>query len=99
LNGRSLSTRPAALVPLTSPPVVPPTAHGDSVGLHRDHCGRGGHVEAFCYRKKKAQKAQAHRSTQDTGGTGSGGSERSSASSETQKILMLLHRLAASTSS
>jgi hypothetical protein len=96
LNGRSLSTRPAALVPLTSPPVVPPTAHGDSVGLHCDHCGRGGHVEAFCYRKKKAQ---AHRSTQDTGGTGSGGSERSSASSETQKILMLLRRLAASTSS
>jgi hypothetical protein len=44
-------------------------------------------------------KAQSHRSSQDTGGTGSGGSERSSAGSETQEILMLLRRLAASTSS
>jgi hypothetical protein len=49
-------------------------------------------VEAFCYRKKKAQ---AHRSSQ---GTGSRGSERSSAGSETQEILMLLHHIAASTS-
>jgi hypothetical protein len=56
--GRSLSARPAAPVSLTSPPVVPPTAHGESVGLH---CGRDGHVESFCYRKKKAQKSQACR--------------------------------------
>jgi hypothetical protein len=80
-----------------SPPVVPPVARGESGGLHCDHCGRNGHVEAFCYRKKKAQKAQAHRSSHGTGGTGSGGSERSSAGSETQEILMLLRRLAAST--
>jgi hypothetical protein len=78
-------------VPLASPPVVPPTARGESGGLHCAHCGRDGHVETFCYRKKKAQ---AHRSSQ---GTGSGGSERSFAGSETQEILMLLHRLAAST--
>jgi hypothetical protein len=52
----SSSSRPAS-VPLASPPVVPPAAHGESVGLHYDHCGRDGHVEAFCYRKKKAQKA------------------------------------------
>jgi hypothetical protein len=51
---RSSSARPTALVPLASPPVVPPTARGESGGLHCAHCGRDGHVEAFCYRKKKA---------------------------------------------
>jgi hypothetical protein len=72
--GRSSSTRPAAPVPLAPPPVVPPAApvplapppvvppaaHGESGSLHCDHYGRDGHVEAFCYRKKKAQKSQAH---------------------------------------
>jgi hypothetical protein len=82
-------------VPLASPPVIPPAAHGGSGGLHCAHYGHDGHVEAFCYRKKKAQ---AHRSSQGTGGTSSGGTERSSASSETQEILMLLHHLAASMS-
>jgi hypothetical protein len=91
--GHSLSTRPATPVPLASPLIVPPTVHGESIGLH--HCGHDGHMEAFCYRKKKTQKAQAHRSSQ---GTGSGGSERSSAGSEIQEILMLLCHLAASTS-
>jgi hypothetical protein len=97
--GRSLSARPVAPVPLASPPVVPPATRGESVGLHYDHCGRDGHVEAFCYRKKKAQKAQVHRSSQGIGGTSSGGSERNSAGSETREILMLLRRLVASTSS
>jgi hypothetical protein len=95
---RSSSARLTASVPLASPPVVPPAAHGERGGLHCDHCGRDGHVEAFCYRKKKAQKAQVHRSSHGTGDIGSGGSKRSSAGSETQEILMLLHRLAASTS-
>jgi hypothetical protein len=67
-------------VPLASPPVVPPAGHGESGCLHCDHCDRDGHVEAFCYRKKKAQ---AHRSSHGTGGTGFGGSEWSSAGSET----------------
>jgi hypothetical protein len=89
---RSLSARPTASVLLASPPIVPPAAHGESGDLYCAHCGRDGHVETFCYRKKKAQ---THRSSQ---GTGSVGSERSSAGSETQKILMLLHRLVASTS-
>jgi hypothetical protein len=97
--GHSSSTRPAAPVPLVSPSVVPPAARGESVDLHCDHYGRDGHMEVFCYRKKKAQKAQAHRSSQGTGGTHFGRSERGSTSSETQEILMLLHRLAASTSS
>jgi hypothetical protein len=52
---RSSSARPAAPVPLASPPVVPPAACGESGGLHCDQCGRDVHVEAFCYRKKKAQ--------------------------------------------
>jgi hypothetical protein len=68
-------------------------------GLHCEHCGRDGHVETFCYRKKKAQKAQTCRSSQGTGGTGSGGFDRSFAGSETHEILMLLRRLAVSTSS
>jgi hypothetical protein len=95
---RSSSVRSTASVPLASPSVVPPAARGESSVLHCDHCGRDGHVEAFCYRKKKAQKAQAHRSSQGTGGTGSGGSERSFTGSETHEILMLLRRLVASTS-
>jgi hypothetical protein len=92
---RTSSACPTTSVPLASPPVVPPAAHGESGGLHCAHCGHNGHVEAFCYRKKKAQ---AHHSSQGTGGTGSGGSERSSAGLETQEILMLLHRLTASMS-
>jgi hypothetical protein len=79
--------------------VAPSAARGASTGLHCDHCGRDGHVEAFCYRKKKAQKSQAHRSLQGTGGSSSGRSEKSYAGSETQELLMLLRRLAASTSS
>jgi hypothetical protein len=90
---RSSSARPTASVPLASPLFVPPAARGESGGLHCAHCGRDDHVEAFCYRKKKAQ---ARRYSQGTSGTGSGGSERGSAGSETQEILMLLCRLAAS---
>jgi hypothetical protein len=99
LAGRYSSARPTAPMPLASPPVVPPTAHGESDGLYYDQCGHDGHVEAFCCRKKKAQKAQAHRSSKGTGGTSSKGSERSSAGLETQEILMLLRHLVASTSS
>jgi hypothetical protein len=49
-----LSARPTASVPLASPAIVPPTAHGESGGLHCAHCGRDGYVEAFNYKKKKA---------------------------------------------
>jgi hypothetical protein len=83
--GRSSSAHPMSLA---SPLVAPPAARGESGGLHCDHCGHDGHVEAFCYRKKKAQKAQAHRSSQGTGGS-SRGSE-SSAGSETRVLLLLL---------
>jgi hypothetical protein len=84
LAAHSSSVHLAAPVPLASTPVVPAAARGESVGLHCHHCGRDGHVEAFCYRKKKGQKAQARRSSHGTCDTGSGGSERSSAGSETQ---------------
>jgi hypothetical protein len=56
-------------------------------------------VDAFCYRKKKAQKAQTCRSSQGTNGSSSGGSKRSSVGLETHELLMLLHHLAASMSS
>jgi hypothetical protein len=94
---RSSITRPAAPMPTTSPPVASSAACGVSTGLHCDHCGRDGHVEAFFYRKKKTQKAQARRSSHDTGGSSSGGYV-SFAGSETQELLKLLRRLATSTS-
>jgi hypothetical protein len=58
-TSRSSSARPTASVPLVSPPVVPAAARGKSGGLHCDHCGHDGHVEAFCYRKKKAQACRS----------------------------------------
>jgi hypothetical protein len=56
--GRSSSACSAAPVPLASSLIVPPAARGESGGMH---CDCDGHVETFCYRKKKAQKAQAYR--------------------------------------
>jgi hypothetical protein len=92
---RSSSARPAAPVPVASPSVVPPATRGESGG---PHCGHNGHVEAVCYKKEKAPKAQARRSSQGISGTNSGGYERSFAGSKTQEIVMLLCRLAISTS-
>jgi hypothetical protein len=63
LVARSSLSRPAAPVPLVSPPVALSAARGESTGLYCDHCGRYGHVDAFCYKKKKVQKAQARRSS------------------------------------
>jgi hypothetical protein len=57
LATRSSIARLATPMPPTSPPVAPSAARGVISGLHCDHCGRDGHVDAFCYRKKKAQKA------------------------------------------
>jgi hypothetical protein len=55
--GRSSFARPVASMPLASPPVIPPAAHGESVDLY---CDRDGHVDVFCYKKKKANKVQTH---------------------------------------
>jgi hypothetical protein len=49
--------RPTAPAPPVYPSVAPSAARGASTGLHCDHCGRDGYVDAFCYMKKKAQKA------------------------------------------
>jgi hypothetical protein len=95
LAARSSTTCPTAPVPLVSHSVAPHPAHGESAGLHCDHCGRDGHVETFSYRKRKVQKAYSHRSSQGTGGTCYEGSERSSAISETQVLIMLLCGLVA----
>jgi hypothetical protein len=93
---RSSVARHAAPVPPASPLVTLSAACGASSILHCDHYGRDGHVEAFCYRKKKAH---AHCFSQGTGGSSSGGSERSSAGSKTHELLMLFHCLVDSTSS
>jgi hypothetical protein len=80
--------------------VVPSSVSGGGGGLKCDWCGRDNHVEAYCYRKKKAQSCRGGHSSQGTSGSngfGTGGSQRSSAGSETQEMLMLLRRLAAST--
>jgi hypothetical protein len=60
---RSSVACPTALMPLASSPIALPVAHGESIGLHCDQCGRDGHVDAFCYRKKKAYNAQTRRSS------------------------------------
>jgi hypothetical protein len=94
-----LVARPAAPVLLASPLVANSVTCGDSAaGLHCDHFGRDGHVDAFSYRKKKDQKAPVCRSSHGTGSSSSVGSKRSFAGSKTQGLLMLLHRLAASMS-
>jgi hypothetical protein len=80
MAGHSSVACHATPVPPDPPPVALSVAHGVSTSLHCDHYG---HVEAFCYKKKKAHKAQAHRSSQSTSGSGSGGSERSSTGSKT----------------
>jgi hypothetical protein len=99
LAARSSVACPAAPVPSAYPLVAPCATRGAGTGLHCDHCDQDGHVEVFCYRKKKAQKAQARHSSQGTSGSSSGGFDRSSAGPETQELLMLLRRIAASTSS
>jgi hypothetical protein len=55
--------RSTTLVRSTSPPIALSAARGVSTDLYYDHCGRYGHVNVFCYRKKKAQEAQAHHSS------------------------------------
>jgi hypothetical protein len=54
-----------ASMPLASPPIAPPLLVV-SVGLHFDYCDHDGHVEAFCFEKRKPQEAQTHRSLQST---------------------------------
>lgn len=92
---------------LPSQPVAParsfpssahsPSADGKGSGLHCHHCGGGqdGHVESFCYKKKKNQRL-ARPSSHTTSSSSAAGSQRSSTNAATQGMLMLC-RLAVST--
>jgi hypothetical protein len=103
LAAPSSSSRTTAASPTPPSSVAPPSAPGGRGGLHCDYYDKDGHVEAYCYRKKKAQDRRSSQgaggSSQGTGSAGAGGSQRSSATSDTQEMLMLLRRLAASTPS
>ncbi|WVZ93017.1 hypothetical protein U9M48_039040 [Paspalum notatum var. saurae] len=104
LAARSAPSWPV-VPPLSSPssaPVPSPSVRGGGGGLHCDYYGKDGHVEVFCYRKKKAQRSQTRPASQappvsqPSGGTSTGVSQRSSTDPVTQEMLMLLRRLAAS---
>ncbi|WVZ93213.1 hypothetical protein U9M48_039211 [Paspalum notatum var. saurae] len=108
LAARSSSSRPAVAPPsLPSSATTPsPSARGGGGGgLHCDYCGKDGHVEAFCYRKKKAQRSQTRPASQTSQispasqpstSISAGVSQRSSTDPVTQEMLMLLRRFAAS---
>ncbi|WVZ83156.1 hypothetical protein U9M48_030329 [Paspalum notatum var. saurae] len=107
LAARSAPSR-QAVPPLSSPssaPVPSPSARGGGGGLHCDYCGKDGHVEVFCYRKKKAQRSQTRPASQTppvsqpSGSASAEVSQRSSTDPVTQEMLMLLRRLAASSPS
>ncbi|CAD6254129.1 unnamed protein product [Miscanthus lutarioriparius] len=85
--------------PKGSSSVVSSSGTRSSGGLHCDHCDRDGHVEAHCYKKKRqAQSRQGGRPSQGPGTatTGVSQSTGSSQHTDTQEIVMLLRRLAAS---
>ncbi|WVZ93221.1 hypothetical protein U9M48_039219 [Paspalum notatum var. saurae] len=106
----ALATRSSPSRPAVAPPSLPSSATapspsargGGGGGLHCDYCGKDGHVEAFCYRKKKAQRSQTRPASQTSpasqpsASTSAGVSQRSSTDPVTQEMLMLLRRLAAS---
>ncbi|XP_062191268.1 uncharacterized protein LOC133895084 [Phragmites australis] len=107
LRTAGLLQSPSALAVRSPPPppaapssMVPSSRVGGSGSLHCKYCDKDGHVEDYCYMKKKAQGRRGGRTSQggsSASSPGTGGSQRGSAGSETQEILMLLRRLAAST--
>ncbi|WVZ89019.1 hypothetical protein U9M48_035481 [Paspalum notatum var. saurae] len=105
LAARSSPSRPAIPPSLPSSAFVPPSTRGGGGGLHCNYCGKDGHVEAFCYRKKKAQCSQTRPvsqtspASQPSASSSAGVSQRSSTDPVTQEMLMLLRRLAASSPS
>ncbi len=69
------------------PTTVVPSARGH---LHYTYCDKDGHVESFCFRKKKdLRRGNSSKGT-------SGSSQKSAGGSDSQEILMLLRRLTAS---
>ncbi|WVZ61780.1 hypothetical protein U9M48_011597 [Paspalum notatum var. saurae] len=97
LAARSAPSRPAVpSLPSSPVPVPSSSARGGGGRLHCDYCGKDGHVEAFCYRKKKAQlRSQTSPGSQSSVSASAGASQRSSTDTVTQEMLMLLRRLAA----
>jgi hypothetical protein len=55
----SLIAHPAAPVPSATALLALSAARGVSNGLHCDHCCRDGHVDVFCYRRKKVQPCRS----------------------------------------
>ena len=101
----SSPSRPSVPLSLPLSASVPLSTRGGGGGLHCDYCGKDGHVEAFCYRKKKAQCSQTRPvsqtspASQPSASSGAGVSQKSSTDPVTQEMLMLLRRLAASSPS
>lgn len=91
----SVSLSPIA-TPFTSPAhTSSPVVASTSSHLHCTYCNEDGHVESFCFRKKKDLR-HGH-SSQIAGGSSSNStgssSQKSPSSLDTQEILTLLHRL------
>ncbi|KAJ1268166.1 hypothetical protein BS78_07G116100 [Paspalum vaginatum] len=60
LAARSSPSRPLVpplSLPSSAPASFPSAREGGGGGLHCDYCGKDGHVEALCYRKKKAHRS------------------------------------------
>jgi len=91
------SGRPTPL-PTTPSSAVSSYGSGSTGGLHCNYCEKDGHVEDYCYKKKKekAHSRRGGRSSQGFDRSTAGPSSSSLAGSETQEILMLLRRLAPS---
>jgi hypothetical protein len=93
----SLSSSSAAQS-FTSPAHTSSLVVSSSSGhLHCTYCDRDGHVESFCFRKKKdlwCSRSSPVAGSSSQKSTGSS-SQKSTSSSDTQEILMLLHRLTA----
>ena len=57
-----LAARSSSFKVVAPPPIAPllaaPSSEGGGGRLHCDYCGKKTHVEAYCYKKKKAQSPE-----------------------------------------
>jgi len=58
LAARSSSSPAVATPPKAPLPAAPSSEGGGGDRLHCDYCGKKTHVEAYCYKKKKAQSPE-----------------------------------------
>jgi len=89
LAARSSSSSAVAPPPKAPLPAAPSSKVGGDGRPHCDYCGKKTHVEAYCFKKKKAQSrrggsGRASQGTGSAGGSDTGGSQRS--------LLVLRHR-------